>query len=59
MEHTGQQADLPLWKVMKQRCKLVIRFRTKLAKARCGTRRGSLIGGVRSGKGATGSRCRS
>jgi hypothetical protein len=57
MEHTGQQADLPLREVMKQRCKLIIALRAETSKTGCGTSRRGLISRVRSGKGAARSRC--
>jgi len=57
VEHTWQKADLPLSKVMKQRCELIVPFRTELPKAGRGTCCRSLVGGVRSGEGASRSWC--
>ena len=59
VQHTRQKSDLPLRKVMQKRCELIIRFRAEAPKAGCGARCGGLVGGVRSGKGAARSRCRS
>jgi len=59
MEHTRQKSDLPLREVVQKRCELIIRFRAKTPKAGCRARGGGLVGGVRSGKGAARSRCRS
>jgi hypothetical protein len=58
VEHTWQKADLPLGKIMEERCKLVIAFRAEAPKAGRGTRCGGLVGGVRSGEGASRSWCR-
>jgi hypothetical protein len=58
VEHTWQQADLSLGKVMEERCKLVIALRAETPKAGRGTRCGGLIGRVRSGEGTSRSRCR-
>jgi len=58
MEHTWKQTHLPLGKIVKKRCKLVIRLGAKTAKAGCDARGRGLVGGVRSGKGTSRSRCR-
>jgi hypothetical protein len=59
VQHTRQKSDLPLRKVVQKRCELIIRLRAKAPKAGCRARGGGLVGGVRSGKGAARSRCRS
>ena len=58
MEHTWEQTHLPLGKIVKKRCKLVIRLGAKTAKAGCDARGRGLVGGVRSGKGTSRSWCR-
>ena len=57
MEHTRNQAHLPLGKIVKKRCELIIRFRAEAPKAGRGTRGRGLVGGMRSGEGAARSGC--